>query len=106
MKRLAWRRDREARARIRELATRRVEAAWACANTLRPDLPENERKVLAQQFLDISRGRHELPIPTRINPALVQEIVWRNSQCANRYCSMVMFSRELAEELNHFFDAK
>src|SRR5664280_778840 len=54
MKRPALRRDREARTRIRELATRRVEAAWACANALRPDLPENERKALAQQFLDLS----------------------------------------------------
>jgi hypothetical protein len=33
----------------------------------------------------------------------VQEIVWRNSQCANRYCSMVLFSRELSDELNDFF---
>ena len=106
MKRPALRRDREARTRIRELATRRVGAAWACANALRPDLPEKERKALAQQFLDLSRGSHELPIPIRINPAQVQEIVWRNSQCANRHCSMVLFSREIAEELNEFFNAK
>jgi hypothetical protein len=38
-----------------------------------------------------------------ITPAQIQEIVWRNSQCANRYCSMLLFSRELAEELNEFF---
>ena len=106
MKRPALRRDREARTRIRELAARRVKAAWACANALRPDLPENERKALAQQFLDLSRGSHDLPIPILINPAQVQEIVWRNSQCANPYCSMVLFSREIAEELNQFFDAK
>ena len=61
---------------------------------------------MAQQFLDLSRGSHELPIPIRINPAQVQEIVWRNSQCANRHCSMVLFSREIAEELNEFFNAK
>jgi hypothetical protein len=106
MKRPALRRGREARARIRELATRRVEAAWTCASILRPDLPDNERKALAQQFLDFARERYRPAIPLLINPAQVRDIVWRNSQCANRHCSMVLFSREIAEEMNEFFNAK
>jgi hypothetical protein len=106
MKRPALRRDRRARAAIRELATRRVEAAWVYANTLRPDLPENERKALAQQFLDLARESYRPPTPILINPAQVQEIIWRNSQCANRYCSVLLLSRKIAEELNEFFNAK
>jgi hypothetical protein len=58
---------------------------------------------LVQQFLDLARESYRPPIPILINPAQVQEIVWRNSQCANRYCSMVLFSRELSDELNDFF---
>jgi hypothetical protein len=33
----------------------------------------------------------------------VSEIVWRNSQRANRHCSMVLFPELIAEELNEFF---
>jgi hypothetical protein len=33
----------------------------------------------------------------------VESIVWPNSQCANRYCSMVLFTNEIADELNEFF---
>jgi hypothetical protein len=56
---------------------------------------------MAQQVLDLCRG--ETPAPIRINAAQVQEIVWRNSQCVNRHCSMLLFSREIADELNQFF---
>jgi hypothetical protein len=72
-------------------------------NILCPDLPLDGRKELATRFLDLSRETYRPPEPIRITPAQVQEIVWRNSQCANRYCSMVLFSWEIAEELNEFF---
>ena len=102
--RIPIRRDRSQRAAIKELAARRVEAVWTCLGILCPDLPLPERKTLAEKVLDLSRG--ESPAVAKrieITPAQVQEIVWRNSQCANRYCSMLLFSRELAEELNEFF---
>ncbi len=99
----AMRRKRTERAAIRERAARRVEAVWNCVNVLRPDLPLDGRKDLARQFLDLSRDDYRTTAPIRITPAQVEEIVWRNSQCANRFCSMVLFSREIAEELNEFF---
>jgi hypothetical protein len=89
---------------IKELAARRVEAVWACLGVLRPEMPLPDRKVLAEKVLDLCFERTEPPPPTiRISPAQVQEIVWRNLQCANRHCSMVLFSDEIAEELNEFF---
>jgi hypothetical protein len=95
--------ERRRRAAIRALAAERVEAVWACVNVLCPDLPLDDRKALATRFLDLGREDYRTPEPIRISPAQVQEIVWRNSQCANRFCSMVLFSREVAEELNEFF---
>jgi hypothetical protein len=89
--------------RIKELAARRVEVVWACVNVLRPDLPLENRKALAERFLDLGREDYRPPAPIRISPAQVQETVWRNSQCANRHCSIVLFSRELADEINEFF---
>jgi hypothetical protein len=71
-------------------------------NVLCPDLPLSDRKRIAQQVLDLCRG--EAPALIRINAAQVQEIVWRNSQCVNRHCPMVLFSRDIAEELNEFFN--
>ncbi len=95
---------RSRRAAVKELAARRVEAVWACLGVLCPDLPLVERKALAETVLDLTRGkRPEAAKRIEISPAQVQEIVWRNSQCANRYCSMLLFSRELADELNEFF---
>lgn len=97
-------RERRERAEIKQLAARRVEAVWTCLGVLCPDLPLVERKVLAEKVLDLTRGEIP-PAPKRIeiSPAQVQELVWRHSQCANRYCSMLLFSRELADELNEFF---
>jgi hypothetical protein len=100
-------RERRQRAEIKQLATRRVEAVWTCLGVLCPDLPLPDRKALAEKVLDLSRGEWP-PAAKRIeiSPAQVQELVWRHSQCANRYCSMVLFSREMAEELNEFFKAE
>jgi len=92
------------RAATKELAARRVESVWTCLGVLCPDLPLTERKALAEKVLDLSRG--EWPPAAKkikISPAQVQEMVWRNSQCANRYCSMLLFSQEMADELNEFF---
>ena len=99
----------ELNAAIEVAAQRRVEAAWECVGVLCPDLTPLGKKELAGKVMDLCEGIDQ-PAPKRIQiqitPAQVQEIVWRNSQCANRYCSMVLFSREIAEELNEFFKAE
>ena len=96
-------RERRERAEIKQLAARRVEAVWTCLDVLRTEIPLPERKVLAEKVLDLCFERTLPPSKITISPAQVQEIVWRNSQCANRYCSMLLFSQEIAEELNEFF---
>lgn len=94
------------RAATRELAVQRVEAVWNCVNVLRPDLSVDERKRLAAKFLDLARETQQSSPLTQITAPQIEEMVWHNSQCANRYCSMVLFSRELAAELNEFFGGK
>jgi hypothetical protein len=95
---------RRRRAAIRELAARRVEAVWTCLGVLCPDLSLLNRKALAETVRDICRGENQAEAKRiEINPAQIQEMVWRNSQCANRHCSMVLFSREIADELNEFY---
>jgi hypothetical protein len=102
--RIPMSRDQSKRLAIKELAARRVEAVWTCLGVLCPDLPLPDRKALAETVLDLTRGeRPAAPKRIAITPAQVQEIVWRTSQCANRYCSMLLFSQEMAAELNEFF---
>ena len=88
---------------IRLEAQRRVEAAWACVNALCPNRTLQERKTVAAKILDLCRENYRPAPPIRITPAQVTEMVWRHFQCANRYCSAVLFPREIVEELNEFF---
>jgi hypothetical protein len=94
---------RRRKAVIKELAARRVESVWNCLGVLRPEMPLPDRKMLAEKVLDLCFDRLVPPPKITISPAQVQEIVWRTSQCANRYCSMLLFSQEMADELNEFF---
>jgi hypothetical protein len=93
----------EKRAVIKLAARQRVDAVWTCLDILCPDMALKAKNVLAEKILDLSRGEEQKPPRIMISPAQVQEIVWPNSQCANRYCSMVLFTNEIAEELNEFF---
>src|ERR1035437_5055070 len=93
----------EKRAVIKLAARQRVDAVWTCLDILCPDMALKAKNVLAEKILDLSRGEEQKPPRIMIAPAQVQEIVWPNSQCANRYCSMVLFTNEIAEELNEFF---
>jgi hypothetical protein len=38
-----------------------------------------------------------------ITSARVASIIWPNSQCINPRCPMVLFTKEIADELNEFF---
>ena len=93
----------ERKAAIKLAARQRVEAVWTCLDVLCPNMALKAKNVLAEKVLDLSRGEDHKPPRIMITPAQVASIVWPNSQCANRYCSMVLFTREIAEELNEFF---
>jgi hypothetical protein len=88
---------------IKLAARQRVDAVWTCLDILCPDLELKAKNVLAEKVLDLSRGEEQKPPRIKITPAQVSSIIWPNSQCANRYCSMVLFSNEIADELNEFF---
>ena len=85
------------------LASQRVEAVWTCLDVLCPDLPLEAKKELGEKILDLSRGEPQKPPQIKINPAQVQELVWRNMQCIKPHCPMLLFSNEIADELNEFF---
>jgi len=38
-----------------------------------------------------------------ITPAQVEGIIWQNMQCINPRCPMLLFSNQIADELNEFF---
>ena len=92
---------------IRQLASRRVEAVWACVGVLCPDMTPQDKKALAEKVLTLCRGE-ENPTPPKppriqITPAQVESIIWPNMQCINPRCPMLLFSNQIADELNEFF---
>ena len=93
----------EVRAAIKLAAERRVEAVWTCLGVLCPDLTPQEKKELAEKVLDLSRGEAQKPPRIKITPAQVTSIIWGNMQCINPRCPMLLFSNQIAEELNEFF---
>ena len=93
----------EKRAAIKLAARQRVEAVWTCLDILCPDMALKAKKELAGKVLDLSRGEDQKPPLIQITPAQVQDIVWRNMQCINPRCPMLLFSNQIAEELNEFF---
>jgi hypothetical protein len=93
----------EERAAIKLAARQRVEAVWACLGVLCPDLTLEAKKELAEKVLDLSRGEEQKPPRIMITPAQVSSIIWPNMQCINPRCPMVLFTREIEEELNEFF---
>ena len=97
----------EVRAAIKLAARQRVEAVWTCLDVLCPDLALEAKKVLAEKVLDLSRGEDRKPPPRiMITPAQVTSIIWANMQCINPRCPMLLFSNQIADELNEFFKAE
>jgi hypothetical protein len=93
----------EKRAATKLAARQRVKDVWTCLDILCPDLALEAKKVIAREALNLTREEERKPPRIMITPAQVASIVWPNSQCANRYCSMVLFTNEIADELNEFF---
>jgi hypothetical protein len=93
----------EARAAIQLAARQRVDAVWTCLDVLCPDLALEAKKVLAEKVLDLSREEDQKPPRIMITPAQVTSIIWSNMQCINPRCPMLLFSDQIADELNEFF---
>jgi len=84
-------------------------AALHCAIVLRPDLDTKGTKKLAQKILSLGNDEDpSLPKKTQINDAQVCEVIWAHSQCvmaARDKCPLLIFGKQLADELNQFFQA-
>jgi hypothetical protein len=72
-------------------------------DVLRPDLTPQGKKALAEKVFELSRGEEQKPPQIMISPAQVTSIIWSNIQCINPRCPMLLFSNQIAEELNEFF---
>jgi hypothetical protein len=88
---------------IRQLAIQRVEAVWTCLDVLCPDMALEAKKELARKVLDLSRGEEQKPPRIMIAPDQVESMIWPNMQCIHPRCPMVLFTNDIADELNEFF---
>jgi hypothetical protein len=82
---------------------------WDCLNVLCPDLKDEAKKELARKMLSVVDEKDRTPprCPARqISPAQVEEIIWANLQCIHPKCPMLLFSKQISEELNEFFREK
>jgi hypothetical protein len=88
---------------IRELAHTRVVAALTCVNALCPSLDLSGKRMMVKQILTLSDAKDRSSPRKQITDAQVTEMVWRNMQCINRRCPMLLFGNQLAAEINEFF---
>src|SRR5664280_2768686 len=93
----------EERAAIKLAARQRVEAVWTCLGVLCPDLTAQAKKALAEKVFELSRGEDRTATRIQITPAQVESIFWPNMQCIHPHCPMLLFSNQIADELNEFF---
>ena len=88
---------------IQKLAHTRVVAALTCVNTLCPDLSASGKRLMVNQILTLSDGKDRSIPRTQITEAQVTEMVWRNMQCIYHKFPLLVFGKQLADELNEFF---
>jgi hypothetical protein len=88
---------------IRELAHTRVVAALTCVNALCSDLDLSGKRRMVEKILTFSDGKNRSIPRKQITDAQVTEMVWRNMQCINRRCPMLLFGKQLSDEINEFF---
>jgi hypothetical protein len=91
---------------ISVLARRRVAAVLDCLKVLCPTSDRDTQRQLANDILILAGGRAR-PIPRNtITPAAIYEMITRHSQCVLNQtgrCPLLVFSEQLCEELNEFF---
>jgi hypothetical protein len=81
---------------------RRVALTRAYLKMTFPNLDQTRRTELADLVLALMDGQGRRS-QQRITDAQVTEMVWRNMQCINQRCPMLLFDKQLADELNEFF---
>lgn len=83
------------------IALTRVYLKMAC-----PDIDHSTRTRLADSILSLIDGKNPSVQRKQITDAQAVEMVWRHSQCVLNQtgkCPLLVFGRQLAEEINGFF---
>lgn len=88
---------------IRELAHTRVVAALTRVNALCSDLDLSGKRRMVEKILTLSDGKDRSIPRKQITDAQVTEMVWRNMQCINHRCPLLVFGKQLSDETNQFF---
>jgi hypothetical protein len=91
---------------ISDLARRRVVAVLACLKILCPSADRSTQQRLATEILTLVRGEDRLIPKKTITTAAVYEMITRNSHCVLNQtgrCPLLVFTKQLCEELNEFF---
>jgi hypothetical protein len=89
-----------------DLAWRRVVAVIACLKVLCPSADRSTQRRLATEILTLVHGKDRPGSQKTITPAASYEMITRNSQCVLNQtgrCPLLVFTKQLCEELNEFF---
>ena len=81
-------------------------AALNCVNALCPGLDPSGKRLMVNQILTLGDGKDRSVSRQQITEAQVTELVWGNMQCIHHRCPMLLFSKQLAEQINEFFKGK
>jgi hypothetical protein len=71
-----------------------------------PDIDHSTRTKLAGSILSLIDGEDRRVPQKKITDPQAVEMVWRHSQCVRNQtgkCPLLVFGRQLAEEINEFF---
>ena len=84
----------------------RVALTRVYLNMTCPDFDPSTRATLADSILALLDGEGRTTPKRSISDPQAVELVWRNSQCVRNQtgrCPLLIFGRQLAEEINEFF---
>jgi hypothetical protein len=85
---------------------RRIALTGAYLKVVCPGIDQNTRTKLADSILSLIDGKNPSVQRKQIADAQAVEMVWRHSQCVLNQtgkCPLLVFGRQLAEEINEFF---
>jgi hypothetical protein len=87
-------------------AQRRVALTSAYLKVISPGIDRSTRTRLVDSILALIDGQNRGLPQKNITDAHAVEMVWRHSQCVRNQtgkCPLLVFGRQLAEEVNEFF---
>jgi hypothetical protein len=85
---------------------RRIALTSAYLKVICPAIDRSERTRLVASILALIDGENRRLPQRTITDAQVVEMVWMHSQCVHNQtgrCPLLIFGRQLAEEINQFF---